>query len=84
MIVLPENIKKIDEALVLKLHSILMNGIRDDAGIYRRHGVRIVGSNVPTANYLKITKLMESLFVDLNKKPKDITKFSLNVIVNLR
>src|SRR3989339_508318 len=74
-----ENIKKIDEALVLKLHSILMNGIRDDAGIYRRHGVRIVGSNVPTANYLKITKLMESLFVDLNKKPKDIISHASDI-----
>ncbi len=74
-----EDIKKIDEELVLKLHSILMNGIRDDAGFYRRHGVRIVGSNVPTANYLKVTKLMESLFVDLNKKPKDIISHASDI-----
>ncbi len=64
--------KKIDETLVLKLHGILMNGIRDDAGFYRRHGVRIVGSNVPTANHLKVTKLMDKLFPDINKKSRDI------------
>jgi Fic family protein len=66
-----ENAKKINEELILKLHSILMNGIRDDAGLYRRHGVRIVGSNVPTANYLKITALMNDILVDINKKQKD-------------
>lgn len=63
---------KIDEKLILKLHSILMNGIRDDAGFYRRHGVRIVGSNVPTANYLKIPELMKKLFREINQKQKDI------------
>ena len=41
--------------------------------------MRIVGSNVPTANYLKITKLMESLFVDLNKKPKDIISHASDI-----
>ena len=64
--------KKIDEQLILKIHSILMNGIRDDAGLYRRHGVRIVGSNVPTANYLKISILMKDIFKDINKSEKDI------------
>ncbi len=52
---------KIDENLIMKLHGILMNGIRDDAGFYRRHGVRIVGSNVPTANYAKVPVLMAGL-----------------------
>jgi len=28
---------KLDEKLILKLHSILMNGIRPDAGLYRDH-----------------------------------------------
>lgn len=66
-----KNSGKINEELVLKLHSILMNGIRDDAGLYRRHGVRIVGSNVPTANYLKVTTLMGDILADINKKQKD-------------
>jgi fido (protein-threonine AMPylation protein)/DNA-binding XRE family transcriptional regulator len=62
---------KINEKLILKLHSLLMNGIRDDAGEYRRHGVRIVGSNVPTANYLKVPKLMVDMIKEINKKQKD-------------
>lgn len=62
---------KIDESLVLKFHGILMNGIRDDAGRYRSHGVRIVGSNVPTANCLKVSELMKNLFKDINKRTDD-------------
>jgi len=66
-----KNSKKIDEELILKLHSILMNGIRDDAGMYRNHGVRIVGSNVPTSNYLKVPVLMKDIVENISKKQKD-------------
>ncbi|MBU2545340.1 Fic family protein [Patescibacteria group bacterium] len=62
---------RINETLILKLHSILMNGIRDDAGSWRRHGVRIVGTNVPTANYLKIPQLIDKLIKDINYRNKD-------------
>ena len=68
------NKTSINEKLVLKLHEILMNGIHSDAGFYRRHGVRIVGSNVPTANYVKVPYLMEELAKDISKKPKDVIK----------
>ncbi len=71
--------KKIDEELIRKLHSILMNGIRDDAGFYRRHGVRIVGSNVPTANYLKVPVLMEDIAKDIKKKQKDTISHVSNI-----
>jgi len=64
--------QKIDEALILKLHGILMNGIRQDAGIYRRQAVRIVGANVPTANYLKVPTLMAGLVKDIKSKSKDV------------
>jgi len=63
---------KIDEKLILKLHGILMNGIRDDAGLYRQHGVRIVGSNVPTANFLKIPQRMLEIVKKINAKKQDI------------
>ena len=46
--------KKINEDLILKLHGILMNSIRSDAGGYRSHAVRIVGANIATANFLKV------------------------------
>ena len=67
-----ENKGKLDEALILKLHSILMNGIRDDAGLYRRHAVRIVSSNVPTANHLKVSDLIQELISVIQFKRKDI------------
>lgn len=40
----------INEDMVMKLHSILMNGVRSDAGKYRDHGVRIGGTDLPTAD----------------------------------
>lgn len=64
--------KPIDENLILKLHSILMNAISSDAGNYRNHAVRIMGVFVPTANYLKIPILMKELVRDIGRKNKDI------------
>lgn len=64
--------KPIDETFILKLHSILMNGIQHDAGYYRNHGVRIVGSHVPTANHVKIPALMAGLMKDVQKKENDV------------
>ncbi len=62
---------KINEELILKLHSILMNGIKNDAGFYRKHEVRILGTNIPTANYLKVPILMNKLIKDINLRQKD-------------
>jgi len=64
--------KRLDEKLILRLHGILMNAIHSDAGAYRNHGVRILGVNVPTANYLKIPVLMAKLIHDINHGFKDI------------
>lgn len=62
----------LNEELLLKLHGILMNGVRSDAGIYRRHAVRILGVNLPTANYLKLSDLMPEIIAEVNKKTKDV------------
>ncbi|MEK7632035.1 MAG: Fic family protein [Patescibacteria group bacterium] len=62
---------RIDEVLILRLHSILLNAIQADAGSYRQHAVRIVGANIPTANYLKVPVLMKSLSSGLEKKAPD-------------
>jgi len=64
--------KRLDELLVLKLHAILMNGIQEDAGFYRDHPVRFVGSNIPTANYLKVPDRMKVLCSELEKEPQDL------------
>lgn len=65
---------QITRDFILDLHHILMNSIRDDAGCYRNHGVRIVGANVPTANYLKIPDLMDQLIVEMNTNEPDVVK----------
>jgi Fic family protein len=52
---------KIDEELILNLHLRLMNGIVSDAGQYRKHTVRIMGANVPLANWQKIPNLIDEL-----------------------
>ena len=71
--------QEINEELICKLHAILMNSIRDDAGFYRRHAVRIVGANIPAANFLKIPKLMKELVTDINKKKQDIISHAAQI-----
>jgi len=71
--------KKIDEALILKLHSILMNGVHSDAGAYRTHGVRITGVHLPTANYMSIPKRIPEVENRIAKKNKDIVALSAEV-----
>lgn len=71
--------EKINEAFVLKLHSILMNGVRPDAGIYRNHGVRITGVNLPTANHLSVPKLIPGVMAQIDKKTKDVISLSASV-----
>lgn len=71
--------EKVDEALVLKLHSILMNGIKPDAGVYRYHAVRITGVNLPTANYMSVPKLMSEVMARITGKTKDIIALSASI-----
>lgn len=59
------------ESLLLHLHAILLNGVRQDAGVYRNYKVRIMGTYVPTANYLKIPVLMKAVIKDSIAKTKD-------------
>jgi len=70
---------KINENLVLKLHSILMNGIRPDAGSYRNHGVRITGVDLPTANHMSIHKLIPEVLALINNRTKDVIALSAKV-----
>lgn len=64
----------LDEALIITLHRLLMNSIRPDAGSYRRHSVRIVGADVPTANYAKVPLLMKELNSKLSTPQPDIIR----------
>jgi Fic family protein/lambda repressor-like predicted transcriptional regulator len=62
----------IDDELILGIHLRLMNGIIGDAGQYRKHGARIMGSRVPLANWQKIPELVAELCGSLKHTPKDI------------
>jgi Fic family protein len=71
--------EKIDENFVLKLHSILMNGIQSDAGLYRQHGVRILGVNLATANFMSVPKLVGEIIILASKSTSDIISLSADV-----
>lgn len=71
--------EKIDGGLILKLHGILMNGIQSDAGAYRNHAVRIVGINLPTANYVSIPKRMSEVVERISGGSEDIIALSAGV-----
>ncbi len=71
--------KKIDENFILKLHSILMNGIQSDAGLYRRHGVRILGVNLATANFMSVPKLIDEIVILAAKSNSDIISLSADI-----
>lgn len=57
--------------LIQKVHLLLMNGILSNAGVWRNHGVRIQGSHVPLANFIKIPGLLEKLCNELNAETED-------------
>lgn len=57
--------------LIQRVHLLLMSGILSNAGQWRNHGVRIQGSHVPLANFIKIPALISKLCNDLNSESKD-------------
>jgi len=63
---------KITKRLILDLHVRLMNGLMSNAGQYRRHAVRILGSHVALSNWQKIPEQMNEFISSYNKKPMDI------------
>jgi len=71
--------EKISEELVLKLHGMLMNGVKPDAGTYRNHAVRITGVSLPTANYLSISKIMPEVIHNISEKTGDVIALSAKV-----
>jgi Fic family protein len=62
--------RKLQKSDILTLHQLLMAGILDNAGEFRNHAVRILGSFVPTANHLSIEKKLEEFLIVFNKKSK--------------
>lgn len=69
----------INENFVLKLHGILMSGVRPDAGAYRNHGVRITGVDLPTANHMKVPELISEVMAKAVTKTNDSIAASASV-----
>jgi Fic family protein len=64
--------KAITASLIKKIHFILMNGILHNAGQFRTHRVRIVGSHVTTSNPARIYSDMNEFVKKLTRKlPKE-------------
>ncbi|WP_051935458.1 Fic family protein [Deinococcus sp. YIM 77859] len=58
---------------VLALHRTILTGIQsDDAGVYRRDRVRVVGSSRIFPNPLKVPDLMGELIADLNTQASEV------------
>jgi Fic family protein len=53
--------------LILNTHLRLMNTLISDTGMYRNHGVRIMGSRTTLANYVSVPEQMEKLMKAINK-----------------
>ncbi|MCL2110036.1 Fic family protein [Microgenomates group bacterium] len=53
--------------LILNTHLRLMNTLISNAGLYRNHRVRILGSNAPLTNYLRVPERMEELIEIINQ-----------------
>jgi Fic family protein/DNA-binding XRE family transcriptional regulator len=62
----------IDEQFIVGLHLRLMNGIISNAGQYRDHSVRILGSRTTVANFRKIPELINQFTDDLISKDIDM------------
>jgi Fic family protein len=60
------------EQIILNIHLRLMNTLISNAGAYRNHGVRIMGSSVVLANHANLYLLMENFIADLNAPAEDI------------
>ncbi|MDR1236427.1 MAG: Fic family protein [Holosporaceae bacterium] len=70
------NQEKVDyEDVILKIHSMILNGIDDNTGgRYRNVRVRIAGADVVLPNPLKVPDLMRNFAEKLCKKPDSLLK----------
>ena len=57
--------------LILETHKRLMNSLLDDAGEYRKYGVRVLGSSIARANYMSVPQKVEDLVAYMNTPTDD-------------
>lgn len=64
---------------IKQIHLRLMNSLINNAGEFRQHGVRIVGSITKLVDHDKIDAYMKELVEDLNKPHKDAIEHIANI-----
>lgn len=57
--------------LILETHRRLMNSLLDDAGTYRKYGVRVLGSNIARTNYASVPREIDKLLDYMNTSSDD-------------
>ncbi len=62
---------KWSSGLILEIHKRLMNSLMDDAGEYRKYGVRVLGSNVARANHISVPRKIDDLVAYMNTPTND-------------
>lgn len=60
------------KGLILETHQRLMNSLMDDAGEFRKYGVRVLGSKVARANYVSVPEKIDELVAYMNTPTGDI------------
>ena len=63
---------KWSSGLILETHKRLMNSLLDDAGNYRKYGVRVLGSSVARANHMSVPQKIDDLVAYMNTPTDDI------------
>ncbi|MBQ9180645.1 Fic family protein [Candidatus Saccharibacteria bacterium] len=58
--------------LILDVHQRLMNGLMDDAGQFRKYGVRVLGSQVARANSASVPRRIGELTDYMNSPTSDL------------
>lgn len=60
--------------LILQTHLRLMNTLISDAGMYRNHSVRIMGSHAALANYVSVPARIEEFIEAINKPANNLVE----------
>ena len=74
----------IDNEVTTTVHVMLLEGIADDAGRYRDHGVAIGGSTWMPPPSREVPEKMEQLFAWLDGNPEDLNSIELASIFHLK
>ena len=62
------------ESVIQNIHLRLMNTLISNAGMYRNHAVRIEGSYIPLANYMRVPEKIKEFIETVNKSAENLVQ----------